>query len=71
MDGFVAQKLNDFETGKISRRKLIETLTLAATTAMRSSDSSRLRPGEVRRQKWKSCRRRSVQEGDFARNEKG
>src|SRR5262245_11844612 len=33
MQGFVAQKLNDFETGKISRRKLIETLTLAATTA--------------------------------------
>jgi catechol 2,3-dioxygenase-like lactoylglutathione lyase family enzyme len=33
MEGFVAQKLNDFETGKISRRKLIETLTLAATTA--------------------------------------
>ena len=32
MQGFVAQKLNDFETGKISRRKLIETLTLAATT---------------------------------------
>ena len=31
MEGFVAQKLNDFETGKISRRKLIETLTLAAT----------------------------------------
>jgi len=33
MEGFVAQKLNDFETGKISRRTLIETLTLAATTA--------------------------------------
>jgi catechol 2,3-dioxygenase-like lactoylglutathione lyase family enzyme len=32
MLGFVAQKLNEFETGKISRRKLIETLTLAATT---------------------------------------
>ena len=32
MEGFVAQKLNAFETGKISRRKLIETLTLAATT---------------------------------------
>ncbi len=31
MEGFVAQTLNDFETGKISRRKLIETLTLAAT----------------------------------------
>jgi catechol 2,3-dioxygenase-like lactoylglutathione lyase family enzyme len=32
MEGFVAQTLNDFETGKISRRRLIETLTLAATT---------------------------------------
>jgi hypothetical protein len=32
MEGFVAQKLNDFETGKISRRKLIETLTFAATS---------------------------------------
>jgi len=32
MEGFVAQKLNAFETGKISRRTLIETLTLAATT---------------------------------------
>ena len=31
MHGFVAQKLNEFETGKISRRRLIETLTLAAT----------------------------------------
>jgi catechol 2,3-dioxygenase-like lactoylglutathione lyase family enzyme len=33
MEGFAAQKLNDFETGKISRRRLIESLTLAATTA--------------------------------------
>jgi catechol 2,3-dioxygenase-like lactoylglutathione lyase family enzyme len=32
MEGYVAQKLNDFETGKISRRKLIETLTFVATT---------------------------------------
>jgi catechol 2,3-dioxygenase-like lactoylglutathione lyase family enzyme len=32
MEGFVAQNLSDFETGKISRRQLIETLTLAATT---------------------------------------
>src|SRR5262249_29442311 len=31
MEAFVAQKLNDFETGKIGRRKLIEMLTLAAT----------------------------------------
>src|SRR5262245_20938464 len=32
MQGFVAAKLNDFEQGKISRRKLIEMLTVAATT---------------------------------------
>jgi hypothetical protein len=32
MEGFAAQKLNEFGTGKISRRKLIESLTLAATT---------------------------------------
>jgi hypothetical protein len=32
MEGFAAQKLNEFETGRISRRKLIEQLTLAATT---------------------------------------
>jgi hypothetical protein len=33
MESFVAKHLNDFETGKISRRRLIETLTVAATTA--------------------------------------
>src|SRR5262245_36713468 len=32
MEGFAAAKLEEFEQGKISRRKLIETLTLAATT---------------------------------------
>jgi hypothetical protein len=31
MHGFAAAKLEEFEQGKISRRKLIETLTLAAT----------------------------------------
>src|SRR5262249_47935538 len=31
MEGFVAQKLNEFENGRISRRSLVETLTLAAT----------------------------------------
>jgi catechol 2,3-dioxygenase-like lactoylglutathione lyase family enzyme len=36
MEGFVATKLNEFEQGKISRRKLIETLTLAATTVYAS-----------------------------------
>jgi catechol 2,3-dioxygenase-like lactoylglutathione lyase family enzyme len=40
MEGFVAQKLNDFETGRISRRRLIETLTLAATTAY-AADSAK------------------------------
>src|SRR5713101_684843 len=32
MEGFVATKLAEFDQGKISRRRLIETLTLAATT---------------------------------------
>jgi len=32
MEGFVATKLDEFEQGKISRRQLIETITLAATT---------------------------------------
>jgi catechol 2,3-dioxygenase-like lactoylglutathione lyase family enzyme len=40
MEGFVAQKLNDFETGKISRRKLIETLTFATTTVY-ATDSAK------------------------------
>src|SRR5258706_11341589 len=33
MEGFVATKLDEFDRGKISRRKLVEMLTLAATTA--------------------------------------
>jgi catechol 2,3-dioxygenase-like lactoylglutathione lyase family enzyme len=33
MEGFVAHQLDAFTTGKLSRRKLIEMLTLAATTA--------------------------------------
>src|ERR1700751_3386530 len=33
MEGFVATKLDEFDRGKISRRRLIEVLTLAATTA--------------------------------------
>ena len=37
MEGFVAQKLNDYATGKMSRRGLIEMLTLAATTAYAGS----------------------------------
>jgi catechol 2,3-dioxygenase-like lactoylglutathione lyase family enzyme len=37
MEGYVAQKLHDFESGKISRRRLIETLTLAATAGASES----------------------------------
>jgi hypothetical protein len=40
MEGFAAQKLNEFETGKISRRHLIESLTLAATT-LYSADAAK------------------------------
>ena len=44
MEGFVAKKLNDFETGKISRRKLIEMLALAATSAGAGSAASAQTP---------------------------
>ena len=37
MEGFVAHQLHEFETGKLSRRALIETLTLAATTLYATS----------------------------------
>jgi hypothetical protein len=33
MEGFVAKQVHDYQSGKISRRGLIEILTLAATTA--------------------------------------
>jgi catechol 2,3-dioxygenase-like lactoylglutathione lyase family enzyme len=33
MEGFVAKQVHDYQNGKISRRGLIEILTLAATTA--------------------------------------
>ena len=33
MEGFVAKHVHDYQNGKISRRRLIETLTLAVTTA--------------------------------------
>jgi catechol 2,3-dioxygenase-like lactoylglutathione lyase family enzyme len=44
MEGFAAQKLNDFETGKINRRKLIESLTLAVTTAYAAGDAKAQTP---------------------------
>jgi catechol 2,3-dioxygenase-like lactoylglutathione lyase family enzyme len=33
MEGFVAKQVHDYQTGRLSRRRLIEILTLAATTA--------------------------------------
>jgi len=40
MEGFVATKLAEFDQGKISRRRLIETLTLAATSVY-ATDSAK------------------------------
>jgi catechol 2,3-dioxygenase-like lactoylglutathione lyase family enzyme len=45
MEGFVAHKLNEYATGKLSRRALIETLTLAATTAYASGAKAAEQPG--------------------------
>ena len=50
MEGFVSQKLNDFETGKISRRRLIETLTLAATTAYATDSANAQAPSPLKAQ---------------------
>jgi hypothetical protein len=45
MEGFVAHKLNEYATGKLSRRALIETLTLAATTAYAGNTKAAEQPG--------------------------
>jgi hypothetical protein len=45
MEGFVATKLDEFDRGKISRRRLIETLTLAATTAYATEGAKAEGPG--------------------------
>ena len=39
MEGFIAAKLDDFAQGKISRRKLIETLTLGVTALCAAEDA--------------------------------
>ena len=48
MEGFVAHKLNEFEQGKISRRKLIETLTFAATTAYATGSAGAAESGGLK-----------------------
>jgi len=49
MEGFVAKHVHDYQSGQISRRRLIEILTFAATTAGAGSatgaDRSGLQPG--------------------------
>src|SRR5277367_1929916 len=45
MEGFVAHKLNDYANGKISRRGLIEALTLAATTVYAGGAKAADAPG--------------------------
>jgi catechol 2,3-dioxygenase-like lactoylglutathione lyase family enzyme len=45
MEGFVAHKLHEYATGKLGRRALIETLTLAATTAYASDVKAAEEPG--------------------------
>jgi catechol 2,3-dioxygenase-like lactoylglutathione lyase family enzyme len=45
MEGFIAHKLHEYATGKLSRRALIETLTLAATTAYASDAKAAEQPG--------------------------
>jgi catechol 2,3-dioxygenase-like lactoylglutathione lyase family enzyme len=45
MEGFIAHKLSEYATGKLSRRALIETLTLAATTAYAGNAKAAEQPG--------------------------
>jgi hypothetical protein len=45
MESYVAQKLNDYATGKLSRRGLIEMLTFAATTAYATGANAQSAPG--------------------------
>jgi len=44
MEGFVAKHVHDYQNGKISRRWLIEILTLAATTAYAGKSASAAEP---------------------------
>src|SRR5208282_1046971 len=45
MEGFVAHKLNEYANGKISRRGLVEALTLVATTAYAGGAKAADAPG--------------------------
>jgi catechol 2,3-dioxygenase-like lactoylglutathione lyase family enzyme len=45
MEGFVASHVDDYQNGKISRRRLIEILTVAATTAYAGKSRAAEQPG--------------------------
>jgi hypothetical protein len=47
MEGFVATKLDEFDRGKITRRRLIEALTLAATSAC-AADGAKAQAGGLK-----------------------
>jgi catechol 2,3-dioxygenase-like lactoylglutathione lyase family enzyme len=44
MEGFIAKQVNDYQTGKISRRRLIEILTFAATSAAAGQSAGAAEP---------------------------
>lgn len=44
MEGFVAKQVHDYQNGKINRRRLIEILTLAATTAYAGKSAAAAEP---------------------------
>jgi catechol 2,3-dioxygenase-like lactoylglutathione lyase family enzyme len=44
MEGFVAKQVHDYQNGRISRRRLIEILTLAATTASAGKSAAAAEP---------------------------
>ena len=44
MEGFVAKHVHDYQNGKISRRRLIEMLTVAATTAFAAKSAGAAEP---------------------------
>ena len=50
MEGYAAQRLSEFETGKISRRALIESLTLAATTLYATGNAAAQAPSPLKAQ---------------------
>jgi catechol 2,3-dioxygenase-like lactoylglutathione lyase family enzyme len=44
MEGFVAKQVHDYQNGRINRRRLIEILTLAATTAYAGKNAGAAEP---------------------------